>query len=254
MNGSTARRSLGVGDGLRAFGGGIGFIVGTPRVWGYALVPFLMMTVLACGFGWLGVWLAGQTGTAVFGSDAGFWGQTGSWALSIVAGAVCLLIAVLLAILFAQPLSGFALEAIARAQEKELTGWTVPQPPFLSALFLALRIALVTLIVGGSVGGVLFAVGIVFQPALVITVPLKFLLGGWLLAWNFVDYPLSLHGLGVGARLAWAGRHWEAFTAFGLAWAVLLLVPGVFLLVLPMGVAGAARLVVAGALEERSVY
>src|SRR5258705_372378 len=77
-------------------------------------------------------------------------------------------------------------------------------------------------------------------------VRVKFLVGGWLLAWPFLDYPLGLGGLGAGARLLWAGRNFGAFTAFGLGWAVLLVVPGTFLLVLPMGVAGATQLVVAG--------
>ncbi len=30
---------IGLFSGLEAFGRGIGFVVGTPRVWGYALVP-----------------------------------------------------------------------------------------------------------------------------------------------------------------------------------------------------------------------
>src|SRR5947209_19761692 len=131
MDGAREQRTLGIGDGLHAFGGGIGFIAGTPRVWGYALVPMVLMVVLACGLGWLGVWAAGQAGTAVFGPDAGFWGQAGSWALSIVVGLVSLLLAVILALLLAQPLSGFALEAIARAQELKLIGRTVRQPDFL---------------------------------------------------------------------------------------------------------------------------
>src|SRR5205823_3537268 len=112
-------------------------------------------------------------------------------------------------------------------------------------MLLALRIALVTFFIGGFVGGLLFAIGIIFPAALIVTMPLKFLLTAWLVAWNFIDYPLSLHGHGVGARLAWAGRHWEAFTAFGLVWAAFLLIPGIFLFILPMGVAGATQLVVA---------
>jgi CysZ protein len=79
----------------------------------------------------------------------------------------------------------------------------------------------------------------------VVTVPLKFLVGAWLLAWNFLDYPLSVRGCGVRHRLRWVFTHFGAVTAFGLVWAMLLIVPGIFLLILPMGVAGATRLVVA---------
>ena len=41
-------------DGLRAFFGGVGFILGTPSVWPYAAVPAVIATVLACGLGGLG--------------------------------------------------------------------------------------------------------------------------------------------------------------------------------------------------------
>src|SRR5207302_6051399 len=47
---------LGAGSGLRAFAGGITFVISTPAVWGYALVPAARMLVLACGRGGLGVW------------------------------------------------------------------------------------------------------------------------------------------------------------------------------------------------------
>jgi uncharacterized protein involved in cysteine biosynthesis len=42
----------------------------------------------------------------------------------------------------------------------------------------------------------------------------------------------------------WVWRNVGAFTAFGLAWAGLVVIPGVVLLLLPMGVAGATRMVV----------
>jgi CysZ protein len=90
----------------------------------------------------------------------------------------------------------------------------------------------------------LFLISLVFPPAALVTVPLKFLLCGWLLAWNFLDYPLGERGLGAGASLSWMTRHFGAVTAFGAAWALLVIVPGIVLVLLPMGVAGAARLVV----------
>jgi hypothetical protein len=61
---------------------------------------------------------------------------------------------------------------------------------------------------------------------------------------------LSLRGLGVIARVRWSVQHFEEFTVFGVLWALLLIVPGLFFLVLPMGVAGATRLVVADEARE----
>ena len=63
------------------------------------------------------------------------------------------------------------------------------------------------------------------------------------LAWDFLDYPLGLRGLGVRARLRWVRRHFGAFTLFGVLWAGLCVVPGVVLVLLPMGVAGATRMI-----------
>jgi CysZ protein len=90
----------------------------------------------------------------------------------------------------------------------------------------------------------LFAVEVLFPPAAVMTVPLKFLVGGWLTAWNLLDYPLGLRGLGVRDSVRWLARHFWAVTLFGTTWWSLALVPGVLLVLLPMGVAGATRLVV----------
>ncbi len=238
-------RPGGFAAGLEAVTGGIAFIVTTPSVWGYALVPVALMLVLTCGLGLLGFWGAARASGALFDETLGSWGQIGSWMVTVLLGLVGLLASLLLALVLAQPLSGFALEAIARAQELALTGQTAPAPSFLAALISGLKVALVTLVVGGSAWTALFVISLLFPPAVVVTLPLKFLVGAWLLAWDFLDYPLSLRGLGVRARLRWAGRHGATFTAFGLIWATLLLVPGIFLLALPMGVAGATRLAVA---------
>src|SRR5207247_1551412 len=134
--------------------------------------------------------------------------------------------------------SGFALEAVVRAQERSLTGCASPKSSTLACLVLTARVTLATLLVGLPVLAALFLVGVAFPAAVVVTLPLKFLVCAWLLAWDFCDYPLCLRGLGIRARLKWVGRRFGAFTAFGLAWASLVLVPGVILLFLPMGVAG----------------
>jgi uncharacterized protein involved in cysteine biosynthesis len=73
---------------------------------------------------------------------------------------------------------------------------------------------------------------------------LKFLIGGWLMAWNFLDYPLGLRGMGLRASVGWVFRHFGAVTIFGMTWWSLVFFPGAILLLLPMGVAGATRLVV----------
>jgi CysZ protein len=236
--------ATGIGTGLRAFAGGIGFVLTTPSLWGYALVPVVMMFLLTCGLGLLGIWGSARLSAGLFGEDLGIWQQLGSWLVTGIFALGAALVAVLLALALAQPLSGFALEAIVQAQERALTGHATVKQFFAVSTFHSAVAVLAALLVGAPTLAVLFLVGWLFPAAMVVTVPLKFLVGGWLLAWDFLDYPLGLRAVGFRGRLRWIRRHFDAFTAFGLAWAVLVVLPGVVLLLLPMGVAGATRLVV----------
>jgi len=241
---ANGQRSLGLFSGLRAFLGGIGFVFGTPSVWGYAAVPLAMVLLLTCGLGSLGVWGAMRASDAIFASSDGLWAHLGSWLTTAVLALAGIIAAIVLAICLAQPFSCFALEAIASAREKSLTGHSAPLPGIFESAVRGMQIAIVTLAVAVLAFGGLFLISFFFPPALVVTVPLKFLVYAWLLAWTFLDYPLAIQRLGVLARIRWVMRHFDAFCAFGLAWAALAIVPGVVLLLLPMGVAGATQMVV----------
>jgi CysZ protein len=238
-------RKIGLFSGLEAFACGLAFVVVTPRAWGYALVPVSMLILLLCGLTGVGIWASHHLSTSLIGPDPGTWGQIGWWFLTISFGIVSVLVALLLALTLAQPLSGFALEAISHAQELALTGHAAPKTSFLANLFSTSKAVFMALLVGGTMLAILFLIGFFFPPALIVTVPLKFLVCGWMLAWDFIDYPLAMRSVGLEARFAWVGRNFGAFTLFGLLWTLLLVLPGVVLLVLPMGVAGATRLVVA---------
>jgi uncharacterized protein involved in cysteine biosynthesis len=76
-----------------------------------------------------------------------------------------------------------------------------------------------------------------------VTVPLKALVCGWMLAWDLFDYPLGIRGMGIWKRIKWIFRNFGAFTLFGLIWGAMAVIPGVVLVLLPMGVAGATQLV-----------
>jgi CysZ protein len=237
-------------EGLRAVAGGIGFVLITPRVWLYAAVPALLLVVLLCGLAGVGLYGADWLTSVAIGEPESIWGHVGGWLLEIVLALMAILTAMLLALVLAQPLAGFALETVALAQERALLGENFPRSSFLRALLTSTRATVVMLVVGGLIYGVLFIIDFAFPPAVIVTAPVRFVAAGWLLAWNFLDYPLSLRGLGVVARLRWTIRHFEEFTVFGILWASLLIVPGLFFVILPMGVAGATRLVVAGELED----
>jgi CysZ protein len=239
----SGKRHVGVLGGLRAFTGGVSFILGTPSVWGYALVPALMVGALLCGLGGLGIWVAARASDALVSVENGVWAHVGNWLLTAAFTVVALGLAALLALCLAQPFSSFALLAIARAQQERLTGHgtapAVRPASWLRGLWVTL--AMVILCVPLFAG--LFVINLIFPPAMLVTVPLKFLLCSWLLAWNFLDYPLGLHGHGITATLRWMGRHFGAVTSFGAMWTFLLIIPGLVLFLLPMGVAGATRLV-----------
>jgi CysZ protein len=208
-----------------------------------AAVPALMMLALASVVTVLGVWAGSEMLQWIYGTNRGTWGAIGYWASWLLVIAAVFVSAIMAALTLAQPLSGYALEKVAHAQEFKLTGYRRPQLPYFTSLLLNLRTVLFSLSVGGSALAVLFLITLFFSPAAVVTVPLKFLVWSWMLAWDFLDYPLGLRGLGVGARIRWVLRHFGAFTVYGALWAAVCIVPGIALLLLPMGVAGATRLV-----------
>src|SRR5437879_11238582 len=88
---------IGFADGLRAFAGGIGFIIATPAVWGYALVPLALVLVLWCGLGGLGIWLALRLGDAWI-EPSSFGGHVGVVLLDTVLILAAGLLAVIVAL------------------------------------------------------------------------------------------------------------------------------------------------------------
>jgi CysZ protein len=236
--------SLTIGDGLSAFFGGIRFIVTTPRMWPYALVPMVIMVFLTVGLTILFLWSGNRLTGAIIGTPESTWARIGGWFVTVLVALLSIVISAVLALSLAQPLSAFALEAIAEAQEEALTGHARLKPSFWISLFNSARIVMGTLLLAGLVLATLFAISFIFPPAAIVTIPLKFLVCAWLMAWDFLDYPMGLREMGVRQRLSWVRRNFDAFSAFGIAWAALIVVPGMVLVLLPMGVAGATRLIV----------
>lgn len=232
----------GIGDGISAFFGGALFVVTTPRVWPLALVPAVILTALWTAFAALGIWGAVELSGLLISPPRGTWGEIGYWTLNLLFSALAILLAALIALALAQPLSGPALERISIVQERQLTGGEPAALGILHSVWVSVKALFLALALGGSAIVLLFLIGLLFPPAAIVTVPLKFLVGAWMLAWDCLDYPLGLRGLGVRDRIRWVQRNATAFTAFGLLGAVFTVVPGAVLLLLPVGVAGATRL------------
>jgi uncharacterized protein involved in cysteine biosynthesis len=228
---------------IDAFFGGIRFILTTPRTWRLAVVPAAILTVLLIGLTAAGVWGGAELSALLIGPDRGTWGAIGYWVLNVFFALIALMIAMVLALTLAEPLAAFALERISAAQQRALLGFAPESPPFMAAMWLSLSCVSFALVLGGVALVALFLASFFFPPAAVVTIPLKVLVCSWMVAWNLLDYPLGLRGMGLSARLQWVGKHFGAFTLFGFLWAMVAVVPGIILLLLPMGVAGATRLV-----------
>jgi CysZ protein len=224
------RAALGFFAGVRALFGGVAFIVTTPSAWGWAMIPVLVAGFLFGGGAALAIWGANMLSEHLL--------------LRIVFWAIGLVVAFFLAISLAQPLSGFALDAIARKQEVALGGRTWPSQPALTGALRSLRVTLTALAIGLPILAALAVVTFLFPPAAVVTVPLKFVVTGVLAAYDLLDYPLSQRGQSVADRVAFIRANFAAVLGFGVATAALLLIPGVGLFLLPFGVAGATRMVV----------
>ncbi len=222
---------------MAAFFGGVAWVVTTPRIWPRAIVPVATALVLIASFGVIGVREAMTVTHRALGD--GF----GAGFLSVLLAIATLVLALVIGVALAQPLSGWALEGIMRAQETDLGIAPAARPPLLATMLGSLGSSLLGLAVGVPLIVLLTLAAWLFPPAAVLTIPLKVTIAALSLAWDLLDYPLASHGLGVGARLRWCAHNAGALVGFGLAALLLFAVPGVGLLALPCGVAGAVRLV-----------
>lgn len=233
------RVALGFFAGVRALFGGLGFVVTTPGTWPWATVPVIVATLLFGGSTALAIWGGGELAAHLVDPAHVVW----SWALKIVLWVVGVVIGFFVALSLAQPISGFALEAIARRQDRALGGPPWPDQPFVPSTLRSLRVTLTALAVTLPVLALLAVITLIFPPAGVVTVPLKLIVTGLAAAYDLLDYPFSVRGVDVAARIAFMKANFWAVLGFGVSAAALLLVPGMALFLLPFGVAGAARLV-----------
>jgi CysZ protein len=238
------RARPGILGGIRALFSGLGFIVTTPATWPLALAPAILWMGLSAVLWSLVVkllpplfmgWLAGTGGAA-------------SKLLTALATGLAMVLALFVGLAMAQPLAAPALERIVRRVEIAQGTTTFSETSLFEGLRRSLGSVLVSFSFGAPLLALLFLVTFAFPPAAVITVPLKLAVVALLAAWDFCDFPLSLRGLSVGARVALVRRNLPAMLGFGLGVALLSLVPCALLFVLPVGMAGAARLV--GAIER----
>ncbi len=232
-------------SGVAAFFEGWSFLFFRPGLWGYALVPVIIAALLLVTLGAAGVWATtALTHGLVHEPSSSDMSTVLGWLLRVVLGLVAIAVAFLLSTALAQPFSGFALEVLSRRQEEALGGVPQAGPSFFAGLVASLKVTLLGLAVGLPALLALAFLSFLLPPLAVVTVPLKLYVIGLLASWDFLDYPLTLRNMGLRARLNFMSSNFGVVSGFALTVACLLMVPGLGLLLLPLGVLGATRLVV----------
>lgn len=238
------REPPGFWAGTGALFSGLKFVTSRPSVWPLALVPAVFFVVITVAIGALGAGFLPKWITPMLGP----WAHKAHGALGILVKvlvvALSIVIGAVVGFLLAQPLSGPALEKIVRKVEASLGAPTWPETTLLSDIWRSLEGLLLTTALTVPVLAVLFAIEIVFPPAAIVTMPLKLGVTALMLAWDLCDYPLSIRGMPIRARFALLRRNAAAVMGFGLGLALLALIPCALFVVLPVGAAGATRLVV----------
>jgi CysZ protein len=227
--------------GIGAFFGGVSFVFRTRGVWWRAAIPAATALLLTVGLAVAGIHFALPWAHRILGN-----GLTEEL-LAAVLVALVIVIAFVLALALARPLSGWALDGIVREQRRALAHGAAANPalPRTSGHVSAgqsLAASLLALVAGVPTIVALAVVGWLVPPAAIVTAPLSAAIAALLLAWDLLDYPLSLQGIGPRERARWCVRNFGSVLGFGLAAGAFFAIPVVGWLAFPFGVAGATRL------------
>jgi CysZ protein len=241
MTVSTSKRP-GLKAGLGSIFSGFGFLLKTPRAWGYALVPAILLVVTSLCFIWVAIawirpWISGWLD---FGS--GWFAETASLVLSWLAGLIAAFAGVLLSLVVTPPLSGPALERIVAQKEQALGVPARADLGILAEIWCGIRAQAFAAIFAIPILALLWIIEILVAPAVFVTTPLKVIVTAFCLAWNLFDYPLTLRGIRMRDRFALVMSHKSAALGFGLAFALLFWFPCFGILMLPVGVVAATSL------------
>jgi CysZ protein len=241
--GRASSRAPSFRDGARALAAGAHFIVTRRDCWLPSAVPCLVVALVAvplCVFaiGDVGPWLADK-----LLPDTASWYARGAHALlRWGASAIAVYAAFWLALLSAPVLSAPALERLVRKQEAALGVPARQARSLWFELWCGLEAQLGALLLSVPLWIVYWLASALLPGAALLLVPLQLLPLALTLAWNLLDYPLTLRGVRARARFALLFRQPAAFLGFSLSLAAVVWIPGAALLLLPAGVVGATRL------------
>lgn len=231
-------------DGVRALGVGVRFLRSRRDCWFAAAVPCLVVAAIAVPLSWLAIGRGGPWLADWLLPDTDTWYAVGAHALVRWLGsALGVYLVFWLALLLAPALSAPALEHLVRARELALG--LPPRPSRgswfelwcgLEAQFGALLLVLPLWSIYWLLAALVPAAGVLLLPLQAVPLALG-------LAWNLLDYPLTLRGIRARQRFALLRRRPAPVLGLGLAFAAVSWIPGAALILLPAGVVGATGLV-----------
>lgn len=222
---------------------GARFLLDTPRVWPHACVPALVLVVLAAGLGWGAIALTRSTLEGWLGHPESDLGRAGASLLAFAGSVLAALLGLFLALVLTPPLSSPALERIVERWERQ-AGVPARAPLGIwREIGCGVRAQAVAAVFALPILALLWVLELVFSPAVFVTVPLRFVVTAFGIAWNLFDYPLTLRGVRMRDRMRLVARYKAAALGFGTGFALLFWIPCCGVLMLPVGVAGATRLV-----------
>lgn len=215
---------------MRFFFAGLRMLTRHPALLALSLIPIALTVVLLLLLALGCAWIIGQ----LFSSSLG-----DSWRLPVQA--VFFLVALLLGYFVYLPLARIALapfsEALSRKAHTISTGDSYrPGAGWGRAIIEGMKLVLLQILVVAAA----LALGLIFPP---VGMPLGILMGIFICGLDFLDVPLSAHGMPLRKKLGLIGRHKALALGFGTASYLMLLIPGVNLLSLPVGVIGATLLI-----------
>jgi len=230
--------------GVRALFSGVSYIFGTPTTWPYAAVPAFLLMLLLAFVGWATTqWAfpAIQATLPTGESSVGrvLWlGTSGLLALGVF------LLGASLTFALTPPLAGPALERIVSLRERSLAVPERASLGFFAEIWCGFRAQIFVLLGVVPVLALLWLVELLLPPAMIVTLPIKLVVTSLALAWNLLDYPLTLRGVRMRERFLLFTRHKSACLGFGVAFALVFWIPcGCQIVLLPIGAAAATELV-----------
>lgn len=221
---------------------GLAFLFTHPKSWPYAIVPGVIASTLFSIMGGSCVYFIPRWVDSWIPDSTAWYASIGQIAAQIVLTALGVIFSYVVSMLVTQPLSGPALQALVLYYEEQNGGPRFEDTPFWIDMWRSLRSSLIGAIALPIV--VILAIVQFFFPAsAIVLTPLSIIISSVFIAWDYLDYPLSVRAWRIRDRIQWVRQHKMLVLGFGLSLWVVLLIPCMQLLLLPIGVIGATRLV-----------